>query len=134
MKYLLDTNVISALRRPEKNQSVFDWAKNIPPEDTYICSLTAAEIGRGIKAIAAKDELQARVLTQWFEGQVLPAFSGRILSFDLDAALIFRNFEVPAKAPIDDAYIAAIAQAHGLTVVSRNTKHFLPLGIDVVSP
>lgn len=134
MKYLLDTNVVSALRRPDKNPQVAQWAHNIPQTDCYISSLTVAEIGRGIRAIAKRDIQQAQILSRWFEHDLLPTFDGRILSFDLAASLRFNTFEVPEKAPIDDAYIAAIADAHHLLLVSRNEKHVKPLRVPVLNP
>lgn len=74
------------------------------------------------------------MLRSWFEGQVLPAFAGRVLAYDLAAARTFARYRVPEHAPADDAVIAAVAEVNGLTVATRNVQHFEPLGITVVDP
>lgn len=64
----------------------------------------------------------------------MPAFSGRVLSFDLPAARVLATYRVPEHAPLDDALIAAVAEASGMTVVSRNIRHFEPLGVACLDP
>lgn len=68
------------------------------------------------------------------EPGVLPAFSGRVLPFDLPAARILATYRVPEHAPFDDALIAAIAQAADMTVATRNIRHFEPLGLPCLNP
>ncbi len=70
----------------------------------------------------------------WFDGKVLPAFADRVLAFDLPAARILAAYRVPEQAPFDDALIAAIAEAAEMTVVTRNARHFEPLGVPVLNP
>ena len=65
---------------------------------------------------------------------MLPAFAGWVLPFDLSAARILAAYPVPDQAPLDDALIAAIAQSTGMTVATRNTKHFEPLGVSIINP
>ncbi|MEO7124494.1 MAG: PIN domain-containing protein, partial [Lacisediminihabitans sp.] len=65
---------------------------------------------------------------------VLPTFNGRVLPFDLPAARILAAYRVPEHAPFDDALIAAVAQSAGMTVATRNTKHFDPLGVPCLNP
>jgi predicted nucleic acid-binding protein len=64
----------------------------------------------------------------------MPAFAGRVLPFDLSAARILAAYRVPEHAPFDDALIAAVAESGGMTVVSRNSKHFEPLGVPCLNP
>lgn len=134
MTYVLDTNVVSALRVRGRNRSVEVWAASIPLTDQFVTATTVAEIERGVFAKERSDAAQGLILRQWFDERVLPAFAGRILSFDLAAARILAAYRVPEHAPLDDALIAAVAQSAGATVVTRNTRHFEPLGVPCLDP
>ncbi len=134
MRYLLDTNVVSALRVRGREPQVQAWAAPIPVADQFVTALTIAEIERGVVAKERTDPAQGAVLRQWLEEHVLPAFSGRVLPFDLPAARILATYPVPDQAPLDDALIAAIAQSNGMTIATRNTRHFEPLGVSLVNP
>jgi predicted nucleic acid-binding protein len=132
--YVLDTNVVSALRRPDREPAVADWARAVPLVDQYVTALTVAEIERGIVRKEQTDPAQGAILRRWLAERVLPGFVGRVLPFDLSAARILARYPVPEHAPYDDAQIAAVAEAHGMTVVTRNIRHFAPLGVRVFSP
>ncbi|MGI5186931.1 type II toxin-antitoxin system VapC family toxin [Promicromonospora sp. CA-289599] len=132
--YVLDTNVISALRRPDREPLVADWARTVPLVDQYITALTVAEIERGVVRKEQTDPAQGAILRRWLAERVLPGFAGRVLPFDLPAARILARYPVPEHAPYDDAQIAAVAEAHGMTVVTRNLRHFTPLGVRVFCP
>jgi predicted nucleic acid-binding protein len=134
VSFVLDTNVVSALRTPNRNPEVFAWAASVPAELTFITALTVAEIGRGICAMERHDRVQGDRLRTWFRSDVLGVFAERMLPFDTDAALIFASYRVLDRAPMDDALIAAIAQAHGMTVATRNTRHFEPLVVETINP
>ena len=134
MRFVLDTNVVSALRIRGRNPAVEAWAKLIPVADQFIAATSIAEIERGIVAKERRDAKQGQVLRAWFENHVLPAFADRVLSFDLAAARTLATFRVPEHAPLDDALIAAVAHTGQMTVATRNTSHFSPLGIRVVDP
>lgn len=134
MRYLLDTNVVSALRIRGRNPVVEAWASGIPVADQFVAAMTIAEIERGVVAKERTDRAQGEVLRRWFDDKVLPAFADRVLSFDLPAARILASYRVPEHAPHDDALIGAVAQANGLTVATRNAKHFEPLGLHCVDP
>lgn len=134
MTYLLDTNVVSALRVRGRHPSVQAWAASIPVADQFVSATTVAEIERGVIAKERSDPAQGAVLRQWFDQRVLPAFADRVLPFDLPAARVLAAYRVPDQAPLDDALIAAIADARQMTVVTRNTTHFEPLGVRCVNP
>lgn len=134
MTYLLDTNVVSALRVRGRHPSVEAWAVSVPVGDQYVTAMTIAEIERGVVAKERSDEQQGVILRRWFDEHVLPAFAGRVLPFDLPAARILARYRVPERAPLDDALIAAVAQSARLTVVTRNTKHSGPLGVSCLNP
>jgi predicted nucleic acid-binding protein len=134
MRYLLDTNVATALRLRGREPQVQAWAAPIPVAEEFVTALTIAEIERGVVAKERADPVQGAVLRRWLEERVLPAFAGRVLPFDLPAARILATYPVPDQAPLDDALIAAIAQSNGLTIATRNTRHCEPLGVSIVNP
>lgn len=134
MQYVLDTNVVSALRVRGRNPQVETWAASVPVTDQFVTATTIAGIERGVVAKERSDPSQGEVLRRWFEDRVLPAFADRVLPFDLPAARILATYRVPEHAPLDDALIAAIAQASEMTVVTRNTRHFEPLGVTCINP
>lgn len=134
MRFLLDTNVVSALRVRGRNPAVEAWAASVAVNDQFIAATTVAEIERGVAALERSDTEQGVVLRRWFSDRVLPAFADRILPFDLAAARVLATYRVPEHAPLDDALIAAVAQANDLVVATRNTKHFEPLGVQLLNP
>lgn len=134
MRYVLDTNVVSALRVRGRNPTVEAWARSVPLGDQFVSAFTVAEIERGVIAKERADVDQGAVLRRWFEDNVLPTFADRVLPFDLPAARVLAAFRVPEHAPLDDALIAAVAQAAEMTVVTRNVRHFEPLGVAVLNP
>ena len=133
-QFVLDTNVISALRLRGRNPSVESWAASIPVTDLFVTTPTVAEIERGVFAKERLDPKQGFVLRRWFEDHVLPAFADRVLAFDLAAARRLGSYRVPDRAPLDDALVASIADSRGMCVATRNTRHFAPLGVEVVNP
>jgi toxin FitB len=134
VRYILDTNVVSALRVRGRNPQVEAWSASVPLADQFVSAFSIAEIERGVIAKERTDAEQGTVLRRWFEENVLPAFAGRVLGFDLAAARILAGYRVPEHAPLDDALIAAVAQSDGLTVVTRNERHFEPLGVPYLNP
>ncbi len=131
---MLDTNVISALRIRGRNPAAETWVSSVPVTDQFVTATTLAEIEHGVVTRERSDPKQGDVLRRWFDDRVLPAFTGRVLPFDLAAARILSTYRVPERAPLDDALIAAVAQARGMTVVTHNTRHFDPLGATCVDP
>lgn len=129
MQYVLDTNVVSALRVRGKNPEVEAWAVSVPMRDQFVTAWTLAEIERGVVAKERSDPPQGEVLRRWFEQRVLPTFARRALPFDLPAARVLATYRVPGHAPLDDAPLAAIAQSRNMTVATRNTRHFKPVGV-----
>ncbi len=133
-RFVLDTNVVAALRVRGRNPRVEGWAASVPVLDQFVTALTIAEIERGVVGKERSYAAQGVVLRRWFEHRVLPAFAGRVLPFDLSAARILATYRVPDQASLDDAFIAAIAQSTGMTVATRNTRHFTPLGVATIDP
>jgi toxin FitB len=134
VKYLLDTNVVSALRVRGRNRIVELWAASIPVGDQFVSALTIAEIERGVIGKERSDAEQGAILRRWLEDQVLPTFADRVVPFDLAAARVLAGYRVPEHAPYDDALIAAVAESTAMTVATRNTRHFEPLGVSCLNP
>ena len=136
MRYLLDTNVVSELRkRPDVvNPGVVDWAGRQATSDLYLSVVTLLEIELGIIRLQRRDPDQAAILRQWMDRGVLAGFAGRVVPIDADIAVHSARLLVPDPRPERDAYIAATAQVRGLTVVTRNVADFEPTGVTVLSP
>lgn len=124
MSYLLDTNVVSELRKPEHRADpmVCSWVASRAPSDLYLSVLTIMEIEIGIGRLGRRDSSQAGRLQAWLNDDVLKVFAGRILSVDLAVARRAATQHVPDPSPERNAIIAATAAVHGLTVVTRNVK------------
>ncbi len=134
MTYLLDTNVVSALRVRGRHRPVEMWAASVRIGDLFVSAFTIAEIERGVMAKERFDAIGGAVLRRWFEEYVLPTFAGRVLPFDLSAARVLAAYRVPERAPLEDALIATVAEGAGMTIATRNSKHFAPLGVPCVNP
>lgn len=134
MRYVLDTNVVSALRVRGRNPEVEAWISTIPIPDQFVTALTIAEIERGVASKERADPAQGAILRRWFERRVLPAFDERILPFNLAAARVLGGYRVPENAPLDDALVAAVAEANSMAVATRNLRHFIPLGVPCINP
>lgn len=106
----------------------------IPLADQFVSATSIAEIERGVMAKERSDPRRGTVLRRWVEVHVLPAFADRVLPFDLRAARILATYRVRDHAPFDDVLIAAVAQSGDLTVATRNTRHFEPLGVPCINP
>ena len=133
--YLLDTNVLSEMRRDGRiDPRVAAWSHRTHPADLFLAAITILEIETGALLIARRDPLQGGRLRTWIDHKVLPAFEGRILPFDTDVALRCATLPVPDPRAERDAMIAATALVHRLKVVTRNVADFAPLGVEIVNP
>ena|SRR5436309_15724092 len=133
--YLLDTNVVSELRRTTKaHPNVRAWARSLPAASLYLSAITILELEIGVLLMERRDRRQGGILRSWMEGHVLPTFAGRVLAIDVAVAQRGAAFHVPNPRSDHDALIAATAFVHGMTVVTRNVSHFQPLGVAVVDP
>ena len=135
--YLLDTNVISELRKAETGKAdkkVVAWASNIDTSTLFISAITLLELEKGVLQIERKDPTQGELLRHWLEQQVIPAFSGKTLSVDTAVAIECARLHVPQPKSERDALIAATAIVHKMTVVTRNTKDFKHSGVSLINP
>jgi predicted nucleic acid-binding protein len=137
--YILDTNVISELRKARKtHQNVRKWAERLPSANLYISVISVLELEIGILLIDRRDKGQGAILRAWMDRHVLTTFSGRILAIDTAVAQRCATLHVPnylSNSRSDrDALIAATALVHGLTVATRNVGDFERTGVGVVNP
>ena len=135
--YLLDTNIISELKKLDSGKihpQVQRWAYSINLMQTKISVVSITEIRTGILSLTRKDQAKAASLDNWFTNRLLPAYRTRTLSVDTEVALICAQLHIPAKRPINDAYIAATAIAHNLTPVTRNVRDFQGLPLMLENP
>lgn len=131
--YLLDTNVVSALRRPDRHPGPTHWLKRQRPSDVYLSVVTFGEIERGIALQIGRDPDCARDLALWFE-RTLTWFADRILPVDLTICRRWGRLSADVPNQNIDLVIAATALEHGLTVVTRNVRHFEPTAVEVIDP
>lgn len=136
MSYLLDTNVISELRKSERraDRAVRSWVAARLPSDLHLSTITILEIELGIARLGRRDPAQADRLQTWLEDDLLKVFGGRTLSVDVPVARRAARLHVPDPRPEREALIAATAIVHGLTVVTRNVADFEPMGVAVIDP
>lgn len=136
MSHLLDTNVISELRKPRNlaNTGVQIWARSQVAETLFLSVITVLELEIGVARMERRDPQQGRRLRSWLSERVLIAFADRILPIDLAVAQRAATLHTPDPRPERDAVIAATAMVHGLRVVTRNVSDFTPMGFDVVNP
>ncbi len=135
--YLLDTNIISELRKAKSgkaDKNVVTWADSIPVINLYLSVITILELETGILLVERRDPTQGAVLRSWLNSHVFPAFSDRILAFDTSVAQRCAKLHVPDPRSDRDAIIAATALVHGMTVVTRNTGDFDATGVSILNP
>ena len=133
--YILDTNVISELRKGKKtNPNVKKWAEPLPSASLYISVISVLELEIGILLVERRDKQSGATLRAWMDGYVLPTFSNRVLAIDTAVAQRCAMLHVPNPRSDRDALIAATALVYGLTVATRNVADFERTGVGVVNP
>jgi toxin FitB len=133
--YILDTNVVSELRKAKKaNQNVTKWAQPLPSASLFLSVISLLELEIGILLLERRDKEQGLILRAWMDRHVLPTFSGRILAIDATVAQRCAALHVPNPRSDRDALIAATALVHGLTVATRNVADFEWMGVGVINP
>ena len=133
MSFLLDTDILSALRRRNRNLSVAAWLESQRTADLHLSVVTIGEVERGIARQRDRDPAFARELADWLD-KVLTWYGDRVLAVDIGTARRWGRLCQQLGHTNADLLIAAAALEHGLTVVTRNTRHFEPTGTQVINP
>jgi len=137
MMFLLDTNVVSELRKVRLGRAdanVAAWAQSVDAADLFVSAITIMELELGVLSMERKDAQQGALLRLWLEQQVLTEFAGRTLPIDTAVAQRCARLHVPDRRGERDALIAATALVHGMTVVTRNVEDFKPMGVLLTNP
>ena len=135
--YLLDTNVVSELRKVKSgkaDRNVADWADRVDASDLYLSVITLLELDIGVLLAERRDPLQGALLRTWLNAHVLPAFSDRFFAVDMAVAQRSARLHVPDPRPFRDCLIAATALVHGMTLVTRNVADFEATGVQILNP
>ena len=130
--YLLDTNVVSELRRPKPHGAVLAWLASVDEKDLYLSSFSLGEIQRGIEITRQQDATKAQSLERWLD-QLVDAFEVLVL----DAVVMrewARMMHRQSNTLSEDAMLAATARVHGLQMITRNTADFEVLGVNCFNP
>lgn len=135
--YVLDTNVVSELRKAKAgkaDKNVSAWAAGVAPSSLFLSAISILELERGTLLVEQRDLAQGAMLRAWLDGHVLPAFAGRVLPVDTAVAQCCARLHVPDPRADRDALIAATALIHGMAVVTRNVADFEPTGVRILNP
>jgi toxin FitB len=133
--YVLDTHVISELRlgKPKQSAALRAWAASVPASQLFLSAVCLLELEKGVLALEHKAPPQGSALRVWLTG-VRAAFSGRVLPFTENTAILCAALHVPNPRPDRDAMIAATALEHGMQMVTRNTAEFAGTGVQLINP
>ena len=135
MSYLIDTNVVSELRKGKKCDSrVATWQARHTEENQLISVISMMELRLGISLAMRRNKEHAGALEAWYENRLKPAFSGRIVPVDLAVSENCAQLHAARTRPFRDALIGATALVHGLIMVTRNVNDFSKMGLKIVNP
>lgn len=135
MMFVLDTNVVSELRRPARaHPNVVAWAAGIPISQLFLSAISVLELELGALLLARRDQVQGQIIQAWLDDQVWPSFADRILSIDTHVALRCAKLHVPNPRAERDSLIAATALVHAMTIVTRNVADFSSSGARLLNP
>ncbi|MER9916708.1 MULTISPECIES: type II toxin-antitoxin system VapC family toxin [unclassified Mesorhizobium] len=133
--FILDTNVVSNLRRRDKaDRNVLAWSETHDIASFFMSVISILELEIGTLLLSRKDTRQATMYREWLDQTLIPQFDDRILSIDTAVVVRCANLHVPDPKPERDALIAATALVKNLTVVTRNTKDFEGTGVKLFNP
>nr|WP_295465487.1 type II toxin-antitoxin system VapC family toxin [Mesorhizobium sp.] len=137
MTYLLDTNVVSELRKigdGKADANVVSWVEAEDADRFFLSAITILELERGVLGVLRRDQAQGARLRAWLDNHVRPEFAGRILAVDDVVATRCAHLHIPNPRNEVDALIAATALVNDLAVVTRNVRDFEGTGVIVINP
>ncbi len=134
MSYLVDTNVLSEVRKGSRcHPAVAAWWDPVPAEQIFVSVLTIGELRRGVENLRRRDVPSATALDKWL-WRIVANQEGRILPIDQTIAEEWGRLNVPNPLPAVDGLLAATAKVHGLTLVTRNLPDVVRTGVDTLNP
>lgn len=133
MRYLLDTNILSELRKANPNQRVVRWYDATSDADMHLSVMTIGEFRKGLARLRRKDPERAAGLALWLD-RLLAPYESRVLPITPEIANVWGELNDPEPLPIIDAFIAATAIVHDMVLVTRNVKDFQRTGVRLLNP
>lgn len=133
MSFLLDTNIVSELRRPRAHAGLIGWFDAQSARSLFLSIVTAGEIRQGIEQLRRHDARQANLLDRWLNG-LTQFYEDRLLYVDGPVADEWGRIRARRSVPVMDGFIAATARVHKLTLVTRNVRDFANLGVTLLNP
>jgi predicted nucleic acid-binding protein len=131
--FLLDTNVVSEVRKKEPNPGVSEWFASVPADQLFLSVLVVGEIRQGIERLIRRDPAQAEIYEQWLY-RLVNAYGDRIVPITARVAEAWGRVNVPDPVPVVDGLMAATALVHGWTLVTRNLGDFASAGVPLLNP
>ena len=133
MSFLLDTNIVSELRRPRAHAGLIEWFDAQSSHELFLSIITIGEIRQGVEQLRTRDAKQANLLDRWLNG-LTQFYEDRLLYVDGAVTDEWGRLRARKSAPVMDAFIAATARVHKLTLVTRNVRDFASLGVALLNP
>ncbi|HYK69187.1 MAG TPA: type II toxin-antitoxin system VapC family toxin [Streptosporangiaceae bacterium] len=133
MTFLLDTNIVSELKRQDPDSRLLAWFGTVEPSDLHLSVLTIGEIRRGVERLRRRDPLQAARMERWLAGLQM-SFRDRIVEVDASIAQEWGRINVPDPLPVVDGLLAASAIVRGWTLVTRNVRDVQRCGVRLLDP
>lgn len=133
VSFLLDTDVVSEIRKKTPNPGVDAWLTSVSATDLHLSALVVGEIRQGVERLARRDPAQAEALTLWL-GQLAASYSDRIVPITTDVAGLWGRLNVPDPLPVVGGLLAATALVHDWTLVTRNGVDVASTGVRLLNP
>jgi toxin FitB len=131
--FLLDTNVVSEIRRTKPNLGVADWFDSVRASELFLSALVIGEIRQGIERLALRSPARAEVLEKWL-GQLVNTYGDRIAPITTEVAEVWGRLNAAEPLPVVDGLMAATALTHGWTLVTRNVRDVRSTGVRILNP
>ena len=133
MSFLLDTNVVSEIRKRAPNSGVAAWFASVPADQLFLSVLVVGEIRQGIERLARRDRAQAEIFESWLR-QLVDGYGDRLIPITAPIAETWGRLNVPDPVPVVDGLMAATALLHDWTLVTRNVDDVRPTGVRLLDP